>query len=45
MTRHQMSEYDLDLDDENSDFELQNDKNDHESDEGMFIVQWIICYL
>lgn len=36
MTRRRMSEYDLDLDDENSDFEIQNDKHDHESDEGMF---------
>lgn len=33
MTRRQMSEYDLDLEDENSDFEVQNEKNDHESDE------------
>lgn len=33
MTRRSMSEYDLDLDEENSDYEVQNDKNEHESDE------------
>lgn len=34
MRKRDMSEYDLDLDDENSDYDVQNDKNDHESDEG-----------
>lgn len=31
-----MSEYDLDLDDENSDFEFHNEKEHHESDEGEY---------
>ncbi|KFM67625.1 hypothetical protein X975_20218, partial [Stegodyphus mimosarum] len=33
MIKRKMSEYDLDLDDENSDFEATNEKNEHESDE------------